>query len=109
MFYQSVGDGVVRQLCGFAWYQVAASVGTRVQIRTDVPVRGNCGGCTKVGNPARDESAGNSLCGDVGDGYGFWSSRESINAGEEIGTSFRRWKWSNEVDVDVVKASIRAC
>ena len=72
-------------------------------------VRGNCGGCTKAGDPARDESAGNSLCGDVGDGEGFRPSRESINAGEEIGTSFRRWKWSNEVDMDVVKASIRAC
>ena len=62
-----------------------------------------------MGNPARDESAGNSLCGDVRDGYGFWPSREAINAGEEIDTSFRRWKWSNEVNVDVVKASIRAC
>ena len=47
-----------------------------------------------MGDPARDESADNSLCGDVGDGNGFRSSRESINAGEEIGTSFRRWKWS---------------
>ena len=51
----------------------------------------------------------NGLYSDVGDGDGFWPSCESINACEEIGTSFRKWKWSNNVDVDVVKASIRAC
>ena len=84
-------------------------MGPEFRLKLTSSVRGNCGGCTKAGDPARDESAGNSLCGNVRDGEGFRPSSESIDAGEEIGTSFRRWKWSNEVDVDVVKVSIRAC
>ena len=84
-------------------------MGPEFRLELTSSVHGNCGGGTKAGDPAIDESAGNSLCSDARDGDGFWPSRESINAGEEIGTSFRRWKWSNEVDVDVVKASIEAC
>ena len=110
----SIGDGDVlpvhwqwggRQLCRLAWYRVAASVGTRVQTRTDVL-------WVPKWEIQPEMKARASLCGDVsdvGDGCGFRPSRESINAGEEIGTSFRRWKWSNKVSVDVVKASIRAC
>ena len=57
-----------------------------------------------MGDPARDESMGNSLCGDIRDDDAFWPSGGAIDAGKEVGIYFSKWKWSNEV-----KASIRVC
>ena len=62
---------------------------------------------TKTRDPTSEEGLGHSFCRDTSEGNGFWPPCETVNTGQQISESSRWWKWSNKIDVDDIKTSIR--
>ena len=62
---------------------------------------------TKSGNPPTEEGLSHSFCSNGSERNSFRPACEAVDTGDEIGESSRWWQWSNKVNVDDIKTSIR--
>ena len=107
-FYQSIGDGVVGSRADALGTKEMHELCPEFGLELTSSVCGDGGWGTKAGNPTGDEGSGDGLSCDVRDRDGFRPTGEAVNAGEQVCVSSGGREWSNKVDVDVVKANVRA-
>jgi hypothetical protein len=81
----------------------------QLRLELTYPVSGDGLQATEARYPAGDKGACHGLGSDVLDGDGVWPAQEVIDCGKAVRAACQRWKWSNEVYVDVKETGCRKC
>lgn len=103
----AVGTGMVCRGAAVFSAKQAAEGSEQGAFKLPASIRGNNAGAAETANPCRNEGFCDRFCRDVRNWYGFGPTGEAVNHCENVPAVTGGRKWSDQIKMDVVKATAR--